>query len=430
MKNIMKFNIFSVTNIIATLLFCGTFITPYLRNHYKEPLLLISICLWLISGLFIVINSKRNIKIYKIYIAIMTWVAYIFLLRGIGFSTTPWGNIIIQPFVFFPIVIAKFYKDYMTKKNAKSLVTGIIIISLINIFDNIRLLIKYPGSSELINYKVGEIYLNYNIGGTIFSFFSLLILLIQLQFFLENKKARNLIAMVLCGFYIILASRATAIIFTAIGMIFVVVGEKYIQSKGYKKIIILNASIISVFLIMLNSSILLKSIANWISNPRLSIRLMSLAEFLNYSSYSYEPTSVMGRFDLYLLSIKTFFGSFRNFLIGVGEHEYLGINYLEVFGVGKHSEFLDLGAEYGIIGVFFITYILVNFYKNMIKTRIKTVTYSTIKIVYLLFIAYSFVNNTFFIEITSIVFLVLPLINYVYSEERKGIRYEDAIKKE
>ena len=69
---------------------------------------------------------------------------------------------------------------------------------------------------------------------------------------------------------------------------------------------------------------------------------------------------------MWTASISTFLSSVPHFLFGVGESVIeTDVWSLLAHGVGNHSEFFDLAARYGMIGIFTYYYIIKNTYRLM-----------------------------------------------------------------
>jgi hypothetical protein len=402
-------------NIIFTILYGTLYITPFLFNNYSKYMVFPLALGWIISASSIAIkNGGQYLRFPIVFYLIFLWLFYITFLRIVGFSTTPWGNIYIQFFIFLPIVMSYFYIDNMKKKAAKIVVVVITIVGMINVFDNIRLLILYPTASVDLNFSWGAEYYKLNIGGTTFSLTAILLCSIFLIAISEKYLPRiiSFLFISVCIFYIVLAGRAISFMLCfAMIFLFCIAGSLLrIKDKNLRSAVVVFILLILVLLSTSISSILL-FISENISNNRLSERFTQLALMLNGSIISSSESSGVSRIQLYQMSIITFFSSFKNFFIGVGEHPFTSLEQLSRYGVGKHSQIFDLAAQYGLIGFSIMFSIIRNTYrklysKNDTSEKLKV----EFKIVFIVFLTYAFFNNVMYVEISFLIFFIIPML--------------------
>jgi len=389
-------------------------ITPFCRRNISLIYVGIIMVIWMIISFFIRGKSITKVPSY-IYFSI-AWLVLIFSYRFLGFSDAAWGNYLNQTLFFMFIWIGDYYINNMGEYYCERIFKGTIFVGTVNIIHNIYLLHIYPHASEELNFS--DMYNGMNVGGTTFSLFALLLFCLTLIMIADRvKKTKKLICIALatvCTIYIFQASRATSIVFLIIAVFIYFYFELTYKKEAKERIIFFIAtSIVSVLILLYLEKVLL-FISGKIDNYRLSIRLSEIANSLSGNNID-DGLSLGTRIELYKLSITTFFKSIKNFIIGVGYHTStdLSLSWLYSVGVGNHSEFLDLAARYGVIGVL----IIYNFFRNFTR---KMKNYNPFNndfkgnIVWIVFFLFSFVNNTFDPSIGALLFLAFPL----YLEKR------------
>lgn len=384
-------------------------ITPYCRRNI--PIIYIGgiMTLWIIF--FIILKKNSVTKRPKYIFVSIIWLIYIFAYRFIGISDAAWGNYFNELLFFMFVWIGYYYVRDIGEHYCELILKNTFIIATVNIIHNIYLLFKYPKASEVVNYS--NIYDKTNVGASVFSLFGLVLFCILIIMIVDDskksKKSMHVILAVLCVIYIFQAARASIIIFLIISSGIYLYMKLIYKKMKYEKIIYGIFITFLVLILILNSVYLLKVISNNIVNDRLAIRLNAISSVLS-GDISVDNISLVGRLELYKLSIATFFESFKNFIFGVGYHTTtsLSIDWLYSVGVGNHSEFLDLAARYGMIGIV----IIYSFFRRFIK-KLKKYYYRKdgfkFSIIWIIFFMYSLVNNTFDPSIGVLIFLVFPI---------------------
>ena len=384
-------------------------LTPFCRRNISIIFIVALIVLWVVFAFLL--KAKNNIKVPIHIFFSIAWLLLIFSYRFIGFSNAAWGNYFNQLLFFMFVWIGDYYIRNMGEYYCTRIFQYTMIIAVINIIHNIYLLFLYPNASVELNFS--DIYNGTNIGGTTFSLFTLILLCILLIIIADNSKnLKKWIYMALgtmCVVYIFGAARAIATVFLIITVGIYLYMKLIYKKKQREKMLYVMLSIFLIFLLFINTEYFLRMISSKIGNDGLAIRLNAMANAFS-GNISGQDVALLGRLELYKLSISTFFASFKNFIFGVGYHTTtnLSTSWLYTTGVGNHSEFLDLAARYGIIGVL----IIYNFFRSFIKNLKKyNQSYYCFKgnIVWIIFLSYSFVNNTFDPSIGALIFLIFPL---------------------
>jgi magnesium-transporting ATPase (P-type) len=123
-----------------------------------------------------------------------------------------------------------------------------------------------------------------------------------------------------------------------------------------------------------------------------------------------ESGSLSARIGLAETSLKTFLSSPVNMLIGIGDHTQSFGGSLRKSGIGNHSEFIDVLARYGIVGVIIFYNILRQYYYNLKKISHDHQINKYLRVIFLIFILYGFLNNVFQPVVQVYVFIILPAI--------------------
>jgi hypothetical protein len=419
--NIEEINILKKIVHFLTIVIIIWSMTPFCRRNISIIIMVAIIVLWMSFALLLQIKNIVAMKIPKYIFFLFVWLLMIFSYRFIGFSDAAWGNYFNELLFFMFVWIGDCYIKYMGEYHCQRIFLYTMIIVVVNIIHNIYLLSIYPNASVMINYS--DIYNGTNVGGSTFSLFALILFCILLICFTDNtKKTRKwiyAISGVMCVLYILLAARAITVMFLVIAIGMYLYMRLTANKKPREKIIFALFLIVLIFLGSFGIGNLLKMVGSIIGNDRLTERLNAMANvLLGYDSD--DNLSLTGRVELYKLSISTFLSSIKNFTIGVGYHTStdLSLSWLFSVGIGNHSEFLDLAARYGLIGVL----IIYNFFGSFIsclKKYNQLHRYFKSNIVWIIFLSYSFVNNTFDPSIGVLIFMMLPIylkIRYIFYE--------------
>jgi len=384
-------------------------LTPFCRRNISAIFIAALIVIWMAFAFLLKAKSITKVPIHMFFS--IAWLLLIFSYRFIGFSDAAWGNYFNQLLFFMFVWISNYYIKYMGEYYCKRIFQYTMIIAVTNIIHNIYLLSLYPNASVELNFS--DIYNGTNVGGTTFSLFALILFCISLIIIADNSKnSKKWIYMALgamCVVYIFEAARAIAVVFLIITVGIYLYMKLIYKKKQREKMVYIMLSIVLIFLLVINLESFLRIISSKIGNDALAIRLNAMANAFS-GNISDQDVTLIGRLELYKLSISTFFASFKNFIFGVGYHttNNLSTSWLYTTGVGNHSEFLDLAAKYGLIGVLIIYNFFRSFINNLKKYN-QSYYYFKGNIVWIIFLSYSFVNNTFDPSIGALIFLMFPL---------------------
>lgn len=279
----------------------------------------------------------------------------------LGISTAAWGNYYQMLLVYtFPFIADVFFKELGIRKNPW-IVTVLLLVISYNAIYNFALNVAIPGVSSLINFETTYHYLHP--GGTLFAFQLLLVLMLLIPFY---KYSRHRLLMA----FTLFVSAACFLMFQraifALGLAFFLFAYWVFRKKTIGAATLLKAVYIVAGLVLI--AVLLDTILAWlmqvIPGERLRMRISGTLQFM--TSGTDDTNSFSNRWALYLAAIQTFTRSIPNFLFGVGYHTgSLDLAYLVSVGGTGHSEILDVGARYGMVGLLPFAGFFISLYREM-----------------------------------------------------------------
>lgn len=384
--------------------------TPYITYNLPNLFMGLIYLITILITFFYFSYKDMLVKIPALYFWIFSWLLQMIIYKVIGISTCSNNKILfnILLYLFIPVLC----KCISLSDNSKYwIINCLILIFLINLIDNIRLNIMYPGASEAINFPWGTQYYEMNVGGSTFSSLASLMALFCILKFLTSKKKKFfwILYYVLCFIYIYITARAISVLTLIIGSVALfLIASAWKINKNSRKIIYCIIVILGILFAIFVAPTVLNYLAEILNSERLSPRLLELADLLRFqnSHISSNQSSGMARLQLYMMSIKTFFATPYNFFFGVGEHP-LVVSSLNDIGIGAHSIILDSIAEYGIWGLLCIYNIIVKSYKKFFKGEKNKYIYELKRCVFFVYIINSFINNTFSISFFVIIFFII-----------------------
>ena len=118
------------------------------------------------------------------------------------------------------------------------------------------------------------------------------------------------------------------------------------------------------------------------------------------------------------VSVKTFFGSFSHFFLGVGHR--ISDNTL----VGNHSQFVDEFARFGLFGGLLSTFTIIRLLKEiriMADLKPNSVARRHITVLLLVVVMRIFIGSVFDSSVGIVLFVLVPLVfRTIQIEEENG----------
>jgi len=402
--------------LFVLLFMCFTlfYFTPYL-SYNMSPILLGGIFALLVIGAYVCFGyNKFRYSIPTYLIWVFLWLCQMFLYKGIGFSTCSYNKILSHAIMY--VLLYVLYRFVDAEIRTREFVrNAVLMIFAVNLLDNIRLNIIYPGASETINFPWGEHFYGMNVGGTPFSLMAALIAMICVVNVLSEQKGRVIwiIYYLACLGYIFLTARLLSVL-TMVGGTLLLLTIAFAWKTGRQKrlaiyIILVMIAVGLIFFVVPN---ILEWFAETIGSERLGPRLRELADILRLQESSVDATQSSGttRLKLYYMSIQTFLSSVKSFFFGIGEHPAI-VEELYTKGIGAHSVILDNLAQYGIIGAICMYQIIAKSYKYFYAEKC-AVSSSYIqaleKCIFVIYIVNAIINNVFSSGFFILVFFIVP----------------------
>ncbi len=412
--------------VVLILAYCIIFLTPYLSS-YISRIIQISIMLAWVCLVVLKVFTRSIEKSHLLIVGLISiWVFIIIFYKLLGVSSSEWGNYFMQMAYFLPVIMFLFAKKYMSIKQKKTILMGILLVAMFNIVDNIRLNIIYPGASEkVINLNWYPELKGLNIGNTQFNTMALLLFDAVFILFLNVKqkisktsKILLVVSLIAIAYYIVACGmRGSIVLFLIASVILIYYSYKLDRNKEYvaKGFIVLG---VGLFVICLFAQPILEFLAD-ISEERLAIRFRDLSSFFNEGG---TEDSFSGRLELIKLSLETFTTDVKSILFGVGDHRLesvsgSGTGGFYASGIGGHSEFIDTLARYGLLGAVFTILIMRNSYKTAVIIEKKNNCKIQWFVLFLIFLCCGFTKAIYFPNIGIIMFLLIPLISDFLNNE-------------
>jgi len=348
----------SLPNISCTLGLVVIGYTPYLTKNVSNELKLMLFFLWIISTFFLhPFNGKENGFIVVRWVLLLIVVKLLYCTFGLSANIlAPIAGLHIW---VVPVAMVYIY-NYYSVNEIKLLWLVIISIFFVNLISNIQIGIS---GGELAFRRIDNE--QTNAGSTAFVVGCMLLIpTMWIVFrFCYNRwiKILSFLMMASAGYYIIfLNTRATALLV----LLFIVAGFIMQFYEEGKKLDI-TYFLIRMFLLGVVAFIIITPLINILSdffsqNNRMLIRLNDMIYVCEGGNIEeLGEGSLYARSMLWMTSINTFLDSLPNFLWGIGENLVERDFYsLLRQGVGAHSEFFDLAARYGLIGIYIYYHIL------------------------------------------------------------------------
>lgn len=406
MENNSRIRFSVLINMLLTIVFFLITVTPYLARSANQFVMFPLILLWIISALFI---DSKAYKSKVFYSWMLLWL-YQILYRLIGFSQLPINNFVVRLYIFATPFLCYFILKEYNYKELKKLSHLLLFIVAANIVSNVLL---GEQDTDVFNSTNSFDSPSNNAGGTMFV---AACLFAAGSFFLLVKNYRPFIIKVLgilllslSIYYIaILNSRATAFFLFILLILGLIISDRFNKNLSFKQGSLMLA--ISVVLLVLVPIVLPSLSGSSLISDRISIRIDDVVSALN-GNLSPGGTGSFGvRIYLAQVSLNTFTQSIFTFIFGIGENFHNADNLFDLVrgGVGQHSEFIDVLARYGALGGFLTYYSVYQLFDSIKTQLLNTNMVGGFKVLFLVFILYSILNNSFQPEIFMVAFLLFP----------------------
>jgi len=367
----------------------------------------------------VLINGVKKVLFNRITI---WWWAYLFLCAFmviIGFSSTNLNFVISRLALFVIPGMGYFVIQNYNRKEQVLLLFFFSIIYGVNLLYNIALGFEIPGifeeqeSTELsIQYRVMM-----NIADTGFINVGVLILgALFMAILVSPKTVRKFccLSLIIPIIYYMLFqnTRGTAILLLVVeiaGFLLAYFEPKRLRNrKSYYFFMGATLAILTVVLFVPIIELILSNL----QSERLASRMNDLIDFrqsggdadqLNRGSFS-------ERLLLARTSLNSFLSSPLSILIGIGDHTQTFGGDLVKSGVGGHSEFIDVAARYGLVGIFVFVKILKYYYQLLKRLSKNREVWKYVSVVFFIIILTGIFNNVFNPKQLLFLYIVFPII--------------------
>jgi hypothetical protein len=303
--------------------------------------------------------------------------------------------------------------NYYNSKEIKLLWSFSLLLLFVNLISNIEIGL----TQGVFAFRVTEDTVNTNAGNTVFVV-ECMLLIPTLWILVSNNKRKairlfSLVFIPALFYYILfLNTRATSIIVLSLiigGFVLVETDKNNKMKKG--KLFFGMLLIVAVILILFNP--IIELVSSFLGdNMRMMSRIEDLSTVVNQGDVGQlDEGSLYTRSMLWGASISTFFSSVPHFLFGVGESVIETDFYsLLQHGVSNHSEFFDLAARYGVMGIVMYYFIIKYSYSFINSLTVDEKIKKFLFIIFLGVMLFGFVNNlSKSLNIFIVIYLITPL---------------------
>lgn len=400
--------------IIGLMLF---YYTHYLEGTYSFVIPLGLSVLWIFQS--IIISSANNVLFNKI--AIRWWV-YLFLcitMVIIGLSSTNINFVISRLPIFIIPGMGYFVVKNYNKRESIILLRLFALIFGANLLYNIVLGTTMPDIFE--EQESTELSIQFgimmNIASTGFINVGVFLLgILFMLFLLQNGLIKRLFPFLVAipiGFYMLFQNtRGTAILLLIVEIAGLLIA--YFEPKDKRKhkpyyIGMVVGLVVFTFVLFIP---IIELVIQYLQSERLAERLNDLVDLKQSggNTSQLKEGSLAMRLQLAQTSLNTWFSNPISFLIGIGDHTQSFGGDLIKSGIGGHSEFIDVAARYGVIGIVVFLNIIKEYY-----ILLKRLTYSReiqkyVNIIFFIFLLMGIFNNVFEPMQLLFLYIVFPIV--------------------
>lgn len=343
----------------------------------------------------------RNISLAQ---CVSGFMFLIFSYRIANISDDVWARYISYTICLFQFLLVPLLIKFKSKVRRYTW-WGVLAIALVNIVYNSVIRFFIPEISEHRSLFEGDYLESINVGTSAFYTFSLFFFDVCFFLFLNSKDKRIKMSMLFLSivtsiFIVWFCLKASVVVLYLISILLLVLARG--KRNSGRLWLLLITSLFIYWLVSEFSDELIRFVVSNSPSERLTKRLVLLID--DQSVYA-SDSSFNSRKDLWIMSLSTWLQSPASFLFGVGNHYSSGGNN---YGIGQHSELLDLLAEYGLLGGILVSVIFVQLLKA-IKFYFNKKYHMQITMIFLIYIACGFTKYIFVPIIGCAMFLLLPL---------------------
>lgn len=397
-------------NVLFILFLALTVITPYFANNLSYfRFVQIAFSVVFVASTMLYKGKKQTDLILPGLLLIWFMVEILYMILGV--STVGFVALYLRILPFITIFAMLTISNRFSGKQMKVVFWGVWVITFINLLDNIRLGTKYLVYLKFLTSSASGLLETTNLGSTDFCATVLLFYMVCLLVFF-NRTDRGvriwmILGMIASAYYLVLVNtRATCILLLVVGTILMITSST--KRKGWFPVLIILAAVVVVTCAIP----FLEWAASSVDDYEMSLRFNELISILQGKDTAYSGGT---RIDYAQMSIETFLA---HPLTGVGVHPN---TVSQARGVGLHSYFIDLFAQYGIMFALFNFFIFFRIFKHFGKMHVSDLVQRQMQSVFGVFIVYMFLNNAG-ASTYAVLFILMPAscCLFEFQERRNG----------
>ena len=334
--------------------------------------------------LFITIFVIPSDDISQIGSSILVCSLYVLIYRVVGYSHAGWGNALMQISFFSSIAIAIYCVSVLSNRHCILVYYAIILILLFSLLQDVLINQSYSYFNSEDVEEMEE--LGSNVDWTPYSTMTLFLYSVSLLVLLNSSewivKLFHAFILLASLYYIIFCSARGSVTVLMFLTTFLLLYSKFSNIDVFFKILFIAVLTILLVALLFDINSILYFLIRISPNDRLTDRLYDL---MNVYNEGLSEDSFSGRFELELISIRTWLQSPRTLLLGIGDQRLSGSG-LELYymtGIGGHSEIIDSLARFGLIGFSMMAvlyyrisvYIMSLFDDNAVKKQVKIILF-------------------------------------------------------
>lgn len=394
-------------NVLFILCLALTVITPYLANNLSYfRFLQIAFSLVFVAATTFY-QGKIRVDLILPGLLIL-WFMVEILYKILGVSTVGFVALYLRLLPYISVFAMLTVINRFSSAQIKVVFWGVWIITFVNLLDNIRLGTQYLVYLKFLTSSASGLLETTNLGSTDFCatilFFYMVCLLVLLNRTDRGVRIWMILGMISSVYYLVLINtRATCILLLVMGTILMITSSA--KRKSWIPILVVFAT---VFIVTFSIPFL-EWVASNINDYEMSLRFRELISILQGEDTGYSAGT---RIDYAQMSMKTFA---EHPLTGVGVHPHI---VSQAVGVGLHSYFIDLFAQYGIVFALFNVFVFFRMYKLFDRVPVSDRIQRQMRSAFGVFIVYMFLNNagasTF-----AILFILMPASCCLFEHQEK-----------
>lgn len=400
-------------NLFIVLIILLVMLTPILNRNVPRTIEIGLFGIWVLITL-LSLKFKWIIKNGKVILGILLWQMLEFFYKFIGVSTAEYGNYMIGLFSYMLVIVGLYINEEYSIKQKRLLVIFIVALVLFNVIDNIRLNDLYQGATNDIYQEWASYLLLLNVAETGFYGANMMMiggLLIYLSYASHYFERILIIVSIVVSLYFcfFISPRATSCAFIIIEFIYIFFKRKQALRRYWIGGLLL-LPVICVFILPYTSSFSDDTMGDGFS--RIIERVTSVNDAVHGNKD--DESSFGARVNFTTMSINTFLDSPSNFLFGVGHHlDENGWRY----GIGQHTRYADVLANYGILGGFSLLYLTVLLYRRYRSIMHKH--WDVWKIVFIVYVLYGCVEHNRNVGMVIMLMIFAPSVYSLINEIKK-----------